>query len=172
MLVVPSASSAARNRIHRRASAAATHATRHARLRVLGVRRHVGWRDCAVAGVCDAGASRSCLSLASVRTLGQRCAHTTRAVAVSTERVCTMRAKLAAVGGVCVVELPWHVGDAGASCTGLRAAAPCASCEWHACTVCAAAVRCERTRATPAKPVAASENMHAHALSSTQHVAV
>jgi hypothetical protein len=118
VLVVPSASSAARNRIHRRASAAATHATRHARLRVLGARRHVGWRDCAVAGVCDAGASRSCLSVASVRTLGQRRVRTTRAVVASTERVCTTRAKL-------VVGLPRHVGAELLTTVVLRAGSVC-----------------------------------------------
>ena len=168
---VLSVSSAARNRIHRCTSAAATHATRHARLCVLGVRRHVGWRDCVVAGVCDAGASRACLLVASVCTLGQRRACTTCAVVVSTERVCTTRAKPAVAGGVRVVELPWHVGDVVANRARLRAAAFCVSGERRACTVFAAVAWCERMCAMPAKPVAASENMRARASSSTQHVA-
>ena len=73
--------------------------------------------------------------------------------------------------GVRVVELPQHIGDAGASCARLCAAASCLSGEWHAHTVCAAAVQCERMCAMPAKPAAAFKNMHAHALSSMQHVA-
>ena len=138
VLVVPSALSAARNRIRRRASAAATHTTRHARLRVLGTRRHVGWRNCAVAGVCDAGASRACLSVASVCTLGQRRARTTRAVVVSTGRVCSTRAKL-------VVGLPRHIGAellatvvlrAGSVCVPRSAGrARCAECRRRRCGV-------------------------------------
>ena len=103
VLVVPSVLSAARNRIHRRVSAAATHATRHARLRVLGARGHVGRRDCAAAGVCDERASCACLPVASVCTLGQRCVHMTRAAVLQTECVCTTRARLAAAVEIVVV---------------------------------------------------------------------
>ena len=81
------ASSAAQSRIRRRLLDVAMHTTRYARLCMLGACGHVGWRGCAAAGVCDAGASCACLSVASMCTLGQRCAYTTRAAVMLSERM-------------------------------------------------------------------------------------